>query len=105
MATMAMVVFVDGGCHQHRLPWDGGTPMTQWHCQQWRLWLMVAVAMVVVVVNCAAAVGATATIPSSAFTALAKAPLPPLPSTAASIEDSCYCCHKQPPLLLLHSHW
>jgi hypothetical protein len=78
-----MAVVVDGGC----LGMEG-----QWHHQQWRLWLMVAAAMVVVANNCAAAVGATATIPSLAFMALAKTPLPLLPSTAASIEDNCYCC-------------
>jgi hypothetical protein len=61
--------------------------------------------MVVVVDNCAAAVGATATIPLLAFTVLSKTPSPPPPSTAASIEDDCYCCHQQPPLPLPHSHW
>jgi hypothetical protein len=71
--------------------WSG--MMTQWHRQQWHLWPMVAAAMVVVVINCAAAVGAAATIPSSALTAMAKMPLLPPPSTAASIEDNCYCCH------------
>jgi hypothetical protein len=79
--------------------------MMQWHCQQWCLQPMVAVAMVVVIVNCAAAVGAAATIPSLAFTALAKMPLLPLPSTAASIKDDCYPCRRQPPSLLLHSYW
>jgi hypothetical protein len=78
MAAAAMVVFVDCGHQQQRLPWDGGT-MTQLHHQQWRLRLIVVVAMVVVVVNCAAAVGAATTIPSLALTALAKMPLLPLP--------------------------
>jgi hypothetical protein len=55
-----------GGCHQWRLPWDGGT-MMQWDCQQWRLWPMVAAVMVMVVVNCAAAIGAAATSPSLAY--------------------------------------
>jgi hypothetical protein len=92
MATVAMVVFIDGGPRQWRLPLDGGM-MTQSHHQQWHLWPMVVAAMVVVSVNCAAAVGAAATIHSLAFTALAKSPLPPPPSTAASIKDNCYCCH------------
>jgi hypothetical protein len=88
MATVTMVVFVDSSRRQWRWQWDGGM-MMQWHCQQLRLWPMVATAMVVVVVNCAAAVGAAATIPSSALTAAAKMPLPLLPSTATSIEDDC----------------
>jgi hypothetical protein len=47
--------------------------------------------MAVVVVNCAAAVDATATIPSSAWMVAAKMHLLPPPSTAASIYDNCYC--------------
>jgi hypothetical protein len=54
---------------------------------------MMAAAMVVVVINCAAAVGAVATFPSSALTVGAKTSLPLPPSTAASIEDNYYCCH------------
>jgi hypothetical protein len=84
MAAAEMMVFVDGGRCQRRQRWDGGA-MTQWHRQQWRLWQMVAAAMAVVVVNCAAAVDATATIPSSALTAAAKA------ITAAAID----CCFHQ----------
>jgi hypothetical protein len=52
---------------------------------------MVAAMMVVVVVNCAVAVDAAATIPSLALMAAAEMPLPPLPSTLASINDNCYC--------------
>jgi hypothetical protein len=74
MAAVVMVVFVDGGRHQWRRQWDGGR-MTQWHWQQWRLWLMVAVAMAVLVVNCAAAVDAAAAISSLVLTAAAKTPL------------------------------
>jgi hypothetical protein len=37
--------------------------MTQWHPRQWRLWLIGAAAMAVVIINCAAAVDANATIP------------------------------------------
>jgi hypothetical protein len=40
--------------------------MMQWHLRQWRLWQMVAAAMVVIILNCAAAVDAAATIPSLA---------------------------------------
>jgi hypothetical protein len=46
-----------------------------------------------IVVNCAAAVDAAATIPPLMLMAAAKMPLPPLPSTTASIDDNCYCCH------------
>jgi hypothetical protein len=52
---------------------------------------MVVAAMAGFVLNCAVAVDATATIPSLALTAAAKAPLLPLPSTDASINDDCYC--------------
>jgi hypothetical protein len=65
--------------------------MTQWHPQQWHLWPMVAVAMAVVIVNCAAAVDAAATIPSSGLMVAAKTPLHLLPLTTASIADDCYC--------------
>jgi hypothetical protein len=81
-----MVVVIDGHRHQRRRWWDGVT-MTQRHRRQWCLWPMVAAAMVVVTINCAAVVGATTTIPSLALTKAAKTPLPPLPSTAASIKD------------------
>jgi hypothetical protein len=54
---------------------------------------MVAVAMAVILVNCAAAVDATATIPSSALTVAAKTPLPPPPLTVASIDNDCYHRH------------
>jgi hypothetical protein len=56
---------------------------------------MVTEAMAVIVVNCAAAVDATATIPSLALTAVAKTPLPPQQSTVASINNDCYC--RSPP--------
>jgi hypothetical protein len=79
--------------------------MMQWQHQQWCLWPMVAAAMVVVAVNCAAAVGAAATIPSLELTAVAKTPLPPPGSTAASNEDDCYLCRQQLPSPLLHSQW
>jgi hypothetical protein len=90
MAAAAMVVFVDGGRHQWRRWWDGGT-MTQWHWRQWHLWPMVAAAMVVIVFNCAVVVDAAATIPSLLSTVAAKTPLPLLPLTTASIDDDCYC--------------
>jgi hypothetical protein len=64
--------------------------MTQWHCQQWHLLPMVLAVMVVVAVNFAAAVGAAATIPSPALTAVAKLSLLLLPSAAASINNDCY---------------
>jgi hypothetical protein len=51
---------------------------------------MVAAAMAVVVVNCAVAVDATATIPTSALTAAAKMQSPPPPSIVTSIDDDCY---------------
>jgi hypothetical protein len=76
--------------------------MTQWHRQQWRSRPMVPAAMVVVVVNGAAAVGAAATIPSLAFTGAAKMPSLPLPSTVAIINDNCYRCCQQPPSPLPH---
>jgi hypothetical protein len=92
MAAMAMVVFVDGGRCQQRWEWDGGT-MTQWHPRQWHLCPMVAAAMVVIVVNCAAVVSTAATIPSLPSMAAAKMPLPLPPATAASINNNCYCHH------------
>jgi hypothetical protein len=75
--------------------------MTQWHPQQWHLWPMVTVAMGVVVVNCAAAVDAAATIPLSVLMVAAKTPSLPPPWTAASINNNCYCCNRQPLSLLL----
>ncbi len=51
-------------------------------------WPMVVAAVVVVVVSCAAAICAAATIPSSAYTVLAKMPSLLPQSTAASIEDN-----------------
>jgi hypothetical protein len=66
---------------------------------------MVAAAMAVVIVNCAEAIGAATTIPSSVYTVLTKMPLLPPPSTAASIKEDCYCCRQQPPSPLPHSHW
>jgi hypothetical protein len=77
MAAAAMMVFVDGGRCQRRRQWDGGT-MMQWHLQQWLLWPMAVAAMAVIIVNCAAAVDATATILSLALMAAAKTPSPPL---------------------------
>ncbi len=60
--------------------------------------------MAVIVVNCAAAVDATPTIPSSALTAAAKTPLPLPPSTVASINNNdCYCRRRRLPSQLLHS--
>ncbi len=53
--------------------------------------------MVVVLVNCAAAVDATATILFSALTAAAKTPSPTPPSTVASIDDNCYRHHQRTP--------
>ncbi len=67
--------------------------MTQWHLRQWCLRPMVAVAMAVFVVNCAAAVDAASTILSLVSMAAAKMPLPLLPSTTASINNSCYRHH------------
>jgi hypothetical protein len=64
---------------------------------------MVAAAMVVVIVNCAVAVHAAATIPSSALTVAAKMPFPLPPLTVASIDDNCYCRRQRPPLPLPHS--
>jgi hypothetical protein len=90
MAAAAMVVFVDGSHPQQRQWWDGGR-MTQWHPQQWQLRPMVAAAMAFIVLNCAAMVDAATTFPSLASMAVAKTPLPPPPSTAASIDDNCYC--------------
>jgi hypothetical protein len=66
--------------------------MMQWHWQRWHLWQMVEAAMLVVILNGAAAVDATATIPSLAMTAAAKTPSPPLPLTVFSIDDDCYHC-------------
>jgi hypothetical protein len=64
---------------------------------------MVAAAMAVVIVNCAAAVDAVATIPSSTLMAMAKTPLPPLQSIAAFINNDCYCRRPRPPSLLPYS--
>jgi hypothetical protein len=64
---------------------------------------MVAEAMVIVVVNCAVAVDTAATIPSLTLMVVAKMPSLPPPSTAAPINDNCYCCHQQPPSLLPYS--
>jgi hypothetical protein len=77
MASLAMASLADGGGG------NGG------RC----LWLMVAAGMAVVMVNCSSAVDAAATIPSLALTAAAKMPLPLPPSTAASIDNKCYCRH------------
>jgi hypothetical protein len=64
---------------------------------------MVALAMAVVIVNCAAAVDAAATIPSLTLTAVAKMPSPLLPLTTASINNDCYHRHQRPPSPLPHS--
>ncbi len=48
--TVAMVVFVNGSCHQWRLRWDGGVKM-QCHQQQWLLRPMVVATMAVIVLN------------------------------------------------------
>jgi hypothetical protein len=77
--------------------------MTQWHWQQWRLWPMVAAAMAVVVVNCATAVDATATIPSSVLMTAAKTPLRPPPLIVISIDNDCYCRRRRLPSPLPHS--
>jgi hypothetical protein len=52
---------------------------------------MVAAVMVVILISCAAVVSVATTIPSLALTAVASTPLPMLPSTAASIDNDCYC--------------
>jgi hypothetical protein len=49
--------------------------MTQWHQWQWHLWLM-APAMAVLVINCAAVVDAAATILSLASTVAEKNNIP-----------------------------
>jgi hypothetical protein len=97
MAPVALVIFIDCGCHQRRRRWDGAT-MTQWHWRRWRLLAdggsgngSQSPAMAVKVLNSPVAVDATTTIPSLALTAAAKKPLPPPPSTAASIYKACYC--------------
>jgi hypothetical protein len=54
---------------------------------------MVVVAMAVVILNYPVAVDAAATIPSLALMVVEKMPLPPPPSTAASIGNDCYCSH------------
>jgi hypothetical protein len=77
--------------------------MAQLHWQQWCLWPMVAAVMVVIVVNCTLAVDATATIPSSALTAVAKTPLLLPPSTVASANNNCYHRCQRLPLPLPHS--
>jgi hypothetical protein len=93
MAAMAMVVFIDGGCRQRRQRWDGGT-MMQWHPQRWRLWPMVAAAMVFIIVNCAVAVDAATTNPSLVSMAAANTQSLPLTSTATSIDNDYYCRHQ-----------
>jgi hypothetical protein len=90
MVVAAMAVFVDVGHRQRRRWWDGGT-MMQWHLQQWHLRPMVAAAMAVIVINCAAVVDAVATIPSTVLMVAAKMPLPPSPLTATSINNDFYC--------------
>jgi hypothetical protein len=65
--------------------------MTQWHWQQWLLRPMVVAAMAVIVLNCPAAVDAATIIPSLALMGVAKTPLLPPPSAAASIGNDCYC--------------
>ena len=50
--------------------------------------------MAAVVIDCAAAVDATATILSSLLTAAAKTPSLLLPLTVAAVNDDCYC-HRQ----------
>jgi hypothetical protein len=67
--------------------WRDDVAMAQWLFQT-----MVAAVMAVILVNCAAAVDVTATIPSLALTAAAKTLLPLPPSTIAFIDDDCYCC-------------
>ncbi len=62
MAAVAIVVFVNGSCHQRRRQLDGGT-MTQWQPWQWRLLPMVAGANAVIVVHYVVAVDAAATNP------------------------------------------
>jgi hypothetical protein len=89
MAAVATMVFIDSGRHQWRRWWDGGT-MMQWHWRRWHLWPMVAAVMAVVIINCAVAVDATATIPSSALMVVAKTPSPLLPLTLAFIINDCY---------------
>jgi hypothetical protein len=94
MAATVMVVFINGGRCLQRRQWDEGT-MTQWHPWQWHLWLMVvAASTAVVVVNCAVAGDAVATIPSLMSMAAAKTPLPLVPSTTASINNECHFHHQ-----------
>jgi hypothetical protein len=90
MVAVATVVFVNGSPCQQRWQWDGGA-MMQWHLRQWHLGPMVAVVMVVDIVNFAAVADGAFTIPSLTSMAAAKMPSPPLPLTAASINDNCYC--------------
>jgi hypothetical protein len=52
---------------------------------------MVEAAMAVIIINCTPAVDAATTILSLASMAAAKMPLPLPPSTAASINNNCYC--------------
>jgi hypothetical protein len=66
--------------------------MPQWYWRQWCLWLMVAAAMAVIVVNFSVVVDAAATILSLGSTAVAKTPLLLPPLTATSINDDCYHC-------------
>jgi hypothetical protein len=95
MVAATMVIFVDNDCYRGKQQLDGGI-MTQWHPQQWRLCQMMATAMVVVVINCAAADDAATTFTSLALMVAAKTPSPLPPSTAASINNDCYCCRQQP---------
>jgi hypothetical protein len=77
--------------------------MMQCRWQQWHPWPMVVVAIAVIILNCAAAVDAAATIQSLALMAVAKIPLLPPPLTASSIDGDCCHCHQRPPLPLPHS--
>jgi hypothetical protein len=61
------------------------------------------VATMAVVVNCAAAVDAVATILSLALMMAAKMPLLPPPSTVPSMDDDCYHRRLRLPSLLPHS--
>jgi hypothetical protein len=54
---------------------------------------MVVAAMVVVILNCPAAVDAAAIIPSSALAAAVKTPSPLPPSATAFIGNDCYHSH------------
>ena len=80
MAVVAMGLF----------PPPSTTTTTGWHWQQWLLQPMVAVAMAVIVINCALVVDAAATILSLLWRVAAKTPLPLLPSTVAAVNDYCH---------------